>query len=104
MTLDEAIERELYRVEANRDMADSFHTDENIYSKEEEAFRNREDYHSQIAEWLRELKEYRKFYSCYNCYNASASFNEYPCNVCRRGLEATKNIKDHYKEVNADEE
>lgn len=59
--------------------------------------------HRQIAEWLRELKEYRKFYSCYNCYNASASFNEYPCNVCRRGLEATKNIKDHYKEVNADD-
>lgn len=61
MTLDEAIERELYRVEANRDMADSFHTDENIYSKEEEAFRNREDYHSQIAEWLRELKALKDF-------------------------------------------
>lgn len=59
ISLEEAIERELYRVEANRDMADSFHTDENIYSKEEEAFRNREDYHSQIAEWLRELVHLR---------------------------------------------
>ena len=59
MTLDDAIERELYRTEANKEMADSFHTDENIYSKEEEAYRNREDYHSQIADWLKELKAYR---------------------------------------------
>lgn len=60
MTIDEAIEIELYRTEANREKADSFHTDKNIYSKEEEAFRNREDYHSQIADWLRELKECRE--------------------------------------------
>lgn len=63
MTIDEAIERELYRTEANREMADSFHTDENIYSKEEEAYRNRGDYHSQLAEWLRELKDIKHLVS-----------------------------------------
>lgn len=60
MTIDEVIEREQYSAEANREMADTYHTDENIYLKEEEAFRNREDYHRQLAEWLNELKAYRK--------------------------------------------
>lgn len=60
MTIDEVIEREQYSAEANREMADTYHTDENIYLKEEEAFRNREDYHRQLAEWLKELKAYRE--------------------------------------------
>lgn len=60
MTIDEVIEREQYSAEANREMADTYHTDENIYLKEEEAFRNREDYHRQLAEWLRELKKYEE--------------------------------------------
>ena len=58
MTIDEVIAREQYSAEANREMADTYHTDENIYLKEEEAFRNREDYHRQLAEWLRELKAF----------------------------------------------
>ena len=61
MTIDEVIEREQYSAEANREMADTYHTDENIYLKEEEAFRNREDYHRQLAEWLKELKAYKDF-------------------------------------------
>lgn len=61
MTIDEVIEREQYSAEANREMADTYHTDENIYLKEEEAFRNREDYHRQLAEWLKELKKWRDF-------------------------------------------
>lgn len=57
----------------------------------------------QLAEWLSELKEYRKFYSCRNCYNASASFNDYPCCECRRCFKALDGIKDHYEEVNSDD-
>ena len=62
MTIDEVIEREQYRAEANKEMADTYHTDENIYLKEEEAFRNREDYHKQLAEWLKELKKYQAIF------------------------------------------
>lgn len=60
MRLEEAIEREEYRVEQNIEMADSFHTDENVYGREEEAYRNRAEYHRQLAEWLRELKAWRE--------------------------------------------
>lgn len=61
------------------------------------------EHHRQLAEWLRELKEYRKFYSCRNCYNASASFSDYPCCECRRCFKALDGIKDHYEEVNSDD-
>lgn len=101
MTLDEAIKNAEKLAELNEDQA-------RVYKEQGDtlgswSYEECANEHRQLAEWLMELKEYRKFYSCYNCYNASASFNEYPCNVCRRGLEATKNIKDHYKEVNADD-
>ena len=60
--------------------------------------------HRQLAEWLKELKEYRKNYTCFNCYNSSASFSDYPCCECRRCFKALDGIKDHYEEVNADED
>lgn len=60
ISISEAIEREEFKVEQNNEMADSFHTDENVYGREEEAYRNRAEYHRQLAEWLRELKAYRE--------------------------------------------
>ena len=118
MTLDEAIERELYRTEANREMADSFHTDENIYSKEEEAFRNREDYHSQLAEWLKELKEHREvldelkdeikrafddLIESENEYGENARYTENDRGYLGGLLHAYEMFGREYEEVNADE-
>lgn len=60
MTIDETIEKEKRLAVANCDMATAYHTDENIYSKEEEIFRQRAEYHAQIAVWLSELNAYRE--------------------------------------------
>lgn len=91
MTIDEVIEREQYSAEANREMADTYHTDENIYLKEEEAFRNREDYHRQLAEWLRELKLYREI------------LIDRPCEVCKFHETGSCSRWDCvFEEVNAD--
>lgn len=60
MTLNEAIEKEKRLAVTNCNMATVYHTDENIYSKEEETCRERAEYHAQIAEWLSELNAYRK--------------------------------------------
>lgn len=59
MTIDEAIEREKLNEEMNRDMMNTYHTDEGVYLEMEDAFRDRADYHRQLAEWLKELKKYR---------------------------------------------
>lgn len=98
MTLEEGIERELYRVEANRDMADGFHTDENIYSKEEEAFRNREDYHRQLAEWLMKLKIYESDDEI--CKYCTHTHDGDYCNMCKHN----SIFVNHFDlEVNADD-
>ena len=59
MTIDEAIEREKLNEEMNRDMMNTYHTDEGVYLEMEDAFRDRADYHRQLTEWLKELKKYR---------------------------------------------
>mgnify|MGYP007102046711 CR=1 FL=1 len=41
-------------------MATAYHTDENIYSKEEEIYREKAEYHAQIVELLEELKNYKE--------------------------------------------
>ena len=60
MTLDESIKREQMLTDSNYEMAESCHTDEGVYLKEEGAYRDRAEYHEQLAEWLRELKAYRE--------------------------------------------
>ena len=114
LSLDEAIKHCEEVAEKNEEEcknwaygASQINDDENRkkqYQKHAEWWHERAKEHRQMAEWLRELEVYRKSYSCYNCYNANASFNEYPCNVCKRGREVTKNIKDYYEEANADED
>ena len=59
MTLDESIKREQMLTDSNYEMAESCHTDEGVYLKEEGAYRDRAEYHEQLAEWLRELKYYK---------------------------------------------
>lgn len=60
MTLDEAIKREVQASLDFYDLADSYHTDENVYIAQETVNRDRAEYHEQLAEWLRELKAYRE--------------------------------------------
>lgn len=60
MTLEESIKREQMLADSNYEMAESCHTDEGVYLKEEGAYRDRAEYHEQLAEWLRELKWYRE--------------------------------------------
>ena len=59
MTIDEAIEKEKLEAVSCCDMATAYHTDENIYAREEERCRQKAEYHAQIAEWLSELYVYR---------------------------------------------
>lgn len=60
MTIDEAIEREKLEAVSYCDLATTYHTYGNIYSRAEEAYRAKAEYHAQIAEWLSELKQLRK--------------------------------------------
>lgn len=59
MTIDEAIEKEKLEAVSYCDTATAYHTDENIYSREEDRCRQKAEYHAQIAEWLSELYVYR---------------------------------------------
>lgn len=57
MTIEEAIEKEKSIAKSNYELADSYHTDFNVYMRQEGACRERAEYHEQIAEWLEELQK-----------------------------------------------
>lgn len=60
MSLQEAIEKEKSIAKSNYELADSYHTDFNVYMRQEGACRERAEYHEQLAEWLEELQELKK--------------------------------------------
>lgn len=67
MTLEEAIEREDLNAEMNRQIVDACHTDESVYLEMEDFYRDREEYHRQLAEWLKALKEIWDSGDCNDC-------------------------------------
>ena len=102
MTLEESIKREQMLTDSNYEMAESCHTDEGVYLKEEGAYRDRAEYHEQLAEWLRELKAYRKAEK--EIEQELVNWDDIDNGKCR-GLFLATSIIQHYKdeEVNADE-
>ena len=102
MTLDESIKREQMLTDSNYEMAESCHTDEGVYLKEEGAYRDRAEYHEQLAEWLRELKAYRKAEK--EIEQELVNWGDIDNGKCR-GLFLATSIIQHYKdeEVKADE-
>ena len=59
MTLDEAIEKELWGATEQYNASNSFHTAHEV-RLEEVVCRQKAEYHEQIAEWLKELKQLRE--------------------------------------------
>ena len=61
MTLDEAIIHAEWVAAQNSDLAERvYHTDEGVYLKEETKCRECAEEHTQLAEWLKELKALRE--------------------------------------------
>lgn len=56
MTIEEAIEKEKSIAKSNYELADSYHTDFNVYMRQEGACRERAEYHEQIAECGKEAR------------------------------------------------
>ena len=67
MTIEEAIEKEKSIAKSNHELVKSYHTDFNVYMRQEDACRERAEYHEQVAEWLEELQRLKEQEPCEDC-------------------------------------